>query len=113
MFSWALWEALCAAAHSSHQTPWDPELGGRTPAGTLCLWDGDHHGDIWKALSNGHGGCTSVGIAETDPEDPIFPAAAGALREDCLEQQGFPSINILLRWKAQFVPPRVIASSCL
>lgn len=38
-----------------------------------------------------------VGIAETDPEDPFFPAAAAALIEDCLEQQGFPPINILLR----------------
>lgn len=39
----------------------------------------------------------AVGIAETDPADPPFPAAAAALIEDRLEQRGFPPINILLR----------------
>lgn len=42
-------------------------------------------------------GCTGVGIAETDPTDPPFPAAVVALIEECLEQQGFPPVNILLR----------------
>lgn len=64
----------------------------------------------WSAWAAGMGGCMAVGIAETDPADPPFPAAAAALIEDRLEQRGFPPINILLRWKEQFIPPRVIAS---
>lgn len=38
-----------------------------------------------------------VGIAETHPADSPFPAAAAALIEDCLEQWGFPPVNVLLR----------------
>lgn len=43
------------------------------------------------------GGCVGVSMAETDPADPPFPAAAAALIETCLEQRCFPPVNILLR----------------
>lgn len=119
MFCSALWGMLCSTAHSPHQRPrdpGDPELGGQP--GSLCLREWDHIGGggggegmcELETLSCRHGGMMGVGIAETHPADSPFPAAAAALIEDCLEQWGFPPVNVLLRWKEKFIPPRVIAS---
>lgn len=80
--------------------PWAVQGGW---PGTPCLRERDHIrwgmwiGDPGLQAQGTHGG-------------GHFPAAAAALIEDCLEQRGFPPINVLLWWKGQFIPPRVIAS---
>lgn len=107
MFCSALWGALCAAAHSPHGRPRHPGI-----LSCPCLRDQDHASRMCEleTLSCRWGGYMGVGIVETGSADHPFPAAEAVLIEDCPEQRGFSPVNILLRWKEQFIPPRVIAS---